>query len=259
MIVDARGLSVQAGRRYLLKAIDWQVEEGEHWLIFGMNGSGKTTLLSVLAGFKPPSAGSLRVLGQSYARETLFSLRRRVGFVSSSFFDHIYRNESALEIVLSGYFGTFGLGYGLKEVQVRRAKAFLGALGLGDQMRRPFVTLSKGERQNVLIARALAPGPELLLLDEPCSGLDLCAQAQFAETLEQLARAGAATMLYVTHHPEEIPPFAKKTLLLRHGQVFAQGETEAMLSAERLSKLLQQSVTVQRTDGTVHIQFDKEG
>lgn len=168
--------------------------------------------------------------------------------VSSSLFDQIYHNELALQIVLSGVFGTFNVGNGLKDADVRRAKRILRELRMGDKMYRPFGTMSKGERQNVLIARALMSQPRILVLDEPSSGLDLYAQAHFAQTVEDLAKSNAVTMLYVTHHPEEIPSFATKALLLRNGQVFAQGPLNEMMQFQRISALLNDKVTVTQND-----------
>ena len=107
-IITVENLCCKSGRRHLLKDINWTVNAGEHWLIFGMNGCGKTTLLSCIAGFKPITSGTITVLGKQYDKENIFSLRKKVGWVSSSFFDHYYRNELPLQIVLSGLFGTFG-------------------------------------------------------------------------------------------------------------------------------------------------------
>lgn len=254
MLIEANRLCCRSGKRNLLRDIDWQVQEGQHWLIFGMNGSGKTTLLSTIAGMKPITSGSLRLFGKAYTRETIFALRRQVGLVSSSLFDRIYKNESALQIVLSGLFGTFGLGPGIRSADVRQAKALLRAQHLGDKIYQPFATMSKGERQRVLIARALMTKPKILALDEPCSGLDLCAQADLSQTVQALAKGGKVTILYVTHHPDEIPSFATKTMLLRHGQVFAQGNTQDMLTQARLSAMLGQTVQVaQNTQGKFKI------
>lgn len=244
MLIESKRLCCKVGKRYLLNNINWQVEDGEHWMVFGMNGSGKTTLLSMIAGFRPVTSGTLQVLGYSYTQETIFALRRQVGMVSSSLFDHIYHNELALQIVLSGLFGSFDVGNGLKDADVCRAKSILRELRMGDKLYRPFSTLSKGERQNVLIARALISRPRILVLDEPSSGLDLYAQEYFFNTVQALADSGVVTILYVTHHPEEIPPFVTKTLLLRSGQVFAQGPIDEMIQSQRISALLNEAVTV---------------
>lgn len=253
-IIKAQGLGVQVGKRFLLRQIDWEVHAGEHWLVFGQNGSGKTTLLSMVAGFKNPTDGRLEVLGETYSNDNVFALRRQVGWISSSFFDRYYRYEPALEIVLSGLSGTFGIRRGLRDADVRRAKTLLAALRLEDKINRPYHMMSKGERQNVLIARALISEPSLLVLDEPSEGLDIYAREYLLQTMRAFAASGKVTILYVTHYPEEIQGFMNKALLLRHGQIFAQGETANVLTDEHLSQLMHAPVTVQRlSDGGVRM------
>lgn len=246
MLIQARDLCYRSGKRYLLNHLNWQVEKGEHWLIFGENGSGKTTLLSTVAGFTPPSEGMLTVLDQQYNSDTIFSLRKKVGMVSNSLFDRIYYNESALEIVLSGLFGTFNVSFNVCDSDVRFAKALLRELRMGDKMHQSFGSMSKGERQNVLIARALITRPEILLLDEPNSGLDIYARAHLQETVAQLAASGQVTILYVTHYPEEIPAFIDKALLMRGGQIYAQGVLQDVLQTRTVSSLLHEEIEVSR-------------
>lgn len=260
-IIRAQGLGLQVGSRFLLRQINWEVHAGEHWLVFGQNGSGKTTLLSMVAGFKNPTDGRLTVLGEAYSNDNVFALRRQVGWVSSSFFDRFYRYEPALEIVLSGLSGTFGIRSGLRDVDVRRAKTLLAALRLGDKINRPYHMMSKGERQNVLIARALISEPSLLVLDEPSEGLDIYAREYLLQTIRAFAETEKMTILYVTHYPEEIQGFMKKTLLMRHGQIFAQGDTADVLTSDNLSRLMNAPVDVRwLADGGVrmHVAADTE-
>ena len=256
LIVEARDLCCKLGKQYLLNHIDWKVYKGEHWAIFGTNGSGKTTLLSMIAGFKSPTFGTLTVLGQEYNEENIFELRRQVGWVSSSFFDRYLKNETVLQIVLSGLTGSFNITYEISDADVRKAKKLLCELRLSGKENRVFNTLSKGERQNVLVARALITGPRILVLDEPCTGLDVYAREHTLNTIKSIAESNSATVLYVTHYPEEILPFMNKTMLLKNGRVFAKGDTEKIMVAETLSALLDESVTVtSNTDGTrsIHI------
>lgn len=244
MLIEAKELCCRSGNKYLLDHLNWQVKLGEHWLIFGLNGSGKTTLLSMIAGFKPLTSGELTVLGKTYSKETIFDLRKKVGLVSNSLFDRIYYNESALQIVLSGIFGTFNIEFNIKDQDVRFAKALLRELRMGDKMYQAFGTMSKGERQNVLIARALITKPELLLLDEPTSGLDIYARDHLYQTVTALADSGKVTILYVTHYPEEIPTFIKNALLLRNGNIFAQGPIDKIMQSKMISELLHEDVRV---------------
>ena len=239
------GLSVKSGQQYLLKDITWRVPQGENWIVFGMNGCGKTTLLSVLAGFKQPTAGDVRVLGQSYSPDNILALRQRIGWVSGSFFEQKYTKESAQDIVLSGKFGTLGLGRPITDGDRKRARSLLKALHLDRKIDQPFHLMSKGERQNVLIARALMAEPEILLLDEPCTGLDILAREQLLSTLRSMAQEGRMTIVYVTHHTDEIlTDVFPKALLLKEGLAFAQGETAELFTSETLSVFFQTPVTV---------------
>lgn len=227
---------------------------GEHWLIFGLNGCGKTTLLSTVAGFKPITSGKLSVLGQEYDAENIFELRKKVGWVSSSFFDHYFSKESAMHIVLSGLFGSLNVEFGVRDRDVRFAKELLKELHMEDKLKRPFYTMSKGERQNILLARALISHPEILVLDEPGTGLDLDAREHMMETVRLLAEDGGVTVLYVTHYPEEIQSFMTKTMLLQNGRIFAQGATNELLKDDIISEFFQKPAKVLRQqDGRIKI------
>ena len=256
-IIKTNELCYKSGRRFLINHINWEVKEGEHWLVFGMNGSGKTTLLSMIAGYKSPTSGTLEVLGKQYDKENIFELRKEIGWVSSSFFDKYYANETALRIVLSGLFGTFNIDYDVTDADVRRAKALLRELRMEGKMNRPFNSMSKGERQNVLIARALITQPKVLVLDEPGTGLDIRAREHMMNTVKALAESKKVTIIYVTHSPEEVQPFMNKTMLLKNGRAFAKGDTESVLTSENLSILLDETVHVaQNTDGSVKMEVD---
>ena len=256
-IIKTNELCCKSGRRFLINHINWEVKEGEHWLVFGMNGSGKTTLLSMIAGYKSPTSGTLEVLGKKYDKENIFELRKEIGWVSSSFFDKYYANETALRIVLSGLFGTFNIDYDVTDADVRRAKALLRELRMEGKMNRPFNSMSKGERQNVLIARALMTEPKILVLDEPGTGLDIRAREHMMNTVRALAESRKVTIIYVTHYPEEVQPFMNKTMLLKNGRAFAKGDTDAILTEENLSILLDEKVEVKvSAEGLYQIQVD---
>ena len=254
VIIKANKLCLQSGKRYLLRDIDWEVKRGEHWLVFGMNGCGKTTLLGTVAGFKSQTGGTLEVFGQPYTNENILELRSKIGWVSGSFFDKCYSHESALNIVLSGLFGTLGIQFSITDTQIRQAKALLREMRMGEKINTPFDFMSKGEQQNVLIARALMAEPEILVLDEPGTGLDLYAREHMLQTVQELAEKRQVTVIYVTHYPEEIQPFLQKTLLMQDGKVFAQGNTEDIMTSENISALLQDTVTIQHEAGN-HIRM----
>ena len=247
-IIEASRLSVKVGHRYILSDIDWQVKTGEHWVVFGLNGSGKTTLLSIIAGFKEPTAGSLKVFGQAYNGDNILDFRRRIGWVSASFYDKLYTRESALDIVLSGKFGTLGLRGAIEDEDVILAKRLLGELLLGDKVNRSFATLSKGERQNVLIARALFARPKLLILDEPCTGLDLYNRAHLFAIIGELAEKSDITIISVTHYVDEVLDIFKKALFLKQGMAAACGDVADVFTSDVFSRLIEYPITLARDE-----------
>lgn len=241
-MIKIEALSYKSGYRYLLRDISWSVQPGEHWVVFGLNGSGKTTLLSLIAGYRKHTHGSLQVFGTPYSDANVLEHRKRIGWVSSSFFDNYMHHESALNIVLSGLSGTLGLSSAVTNEDVILAKKLLKQLHLDDKADYPFDVLSKGERQNVLIARALLARPEILILDEPSTGLDVLAKEYMVRTVEELGRNTPITILYVTHYAEEIQPLFQHTLLLKNGRVYAKGKTEELFTDEKLSGFLEHPV-----------------
>lgn len=245
-IIKTTDLACQSGRKYLINQINWQVEKGEHWIIFGLNGCGKTTLLSIVAGFKGQTKGELEVFGKSYTEDNIFSLRQKIGWVSSSFFDKYLSWESALSIVLSGVSGTLSMSRAITDNDVKRALALLRQLRLGNKIDQPFALMSKGERQCVLIARALVSQPEILILDEPSTGLDIYAREYILTAVDDLARHTDMTIIYVTHYIEEILPSFDKTMLMKDGQIYAQGVTSDMLSDDLFTSFLNYPVHISR-------------
>lgn len=253
-IIEINNLSCKSGYRYLLHDVNWKVKPGEHWAVFGMNGSGKTTLLSIIAGFKHYTEGNVKVFNEACTNENILEVRKRIGWVSSSFFDKYYSRESALNIVLSGKCGTLGVQEGITLDDVRFAKDLLCALNLEDKINRTFDMLSKGERQNVLIARALISNPDILILDEPCTGLDIYNRSYLFDTIDKLAKKKKLTIIYVTHYVEEIIPLFDNVLYLKNGRVFAQGTRQEMLEESMLENLLGYPVTIlPDEDGTFRL------
>lgn len=259
VVINLEKLSCKVGYKYLLKEIDWNVHNGEHWVVFGMNGSGKTTLLSIIAGFKHYTNGKIEVLGEYITNENILEIRKKIGWVSASFFDKYYSKESALHIVLSGRNGTLGLDHEITLDDVRLAKALLTELNLGDKVDRTFDMFSKGERQNILIARALINNPDILILDEPCTGLDVYNRSYLFHTINELSKRKNLTIIYVTHYVEEIIPLFRKTLLLKNGSIFAKGDTKNLINSKTISELLGYPVEMeQEKDGTFRLNVNTE-
>ncbi len=254
-VIDLEHISCKSGYRFLLRDITWQVKAGEHWVVFGMNGSGKTTLLSIIAGFKHYTSGSAKVFGEAFSNDNILTIRKKVGWVSGSFFDKYYNKEAVLDIVLSGKSGALGLSGNINLADVLLAKKLLADLKLSDKINRPFDLLSKGERQNVLIARALLTNPDILILDEPCSGLDVYNRSYLFSTIEELSRKKDLTIIYVTHYTEEIISLFSKALFLRSGHIFAKGPTAELLTDEKIEALLGYPAKVSQSGGTYYLQI----
>ena len=257
-IIETKDLCCKSGQRYLIHNINWKVEKGEHWIIFGMNGSGKTTLLSIIAGFNASTSGECLVFGEAHTDENLFEHRKKIGWVSSSFFDKYLSWESALDIVLSGVSGTLSRSFEIEDEDIKLAKRLLSDLRLKDKINQPFCLLSKGERQCVLIARALISKPEILILDEPGTGLDIYAREYVLKTVEDLAEHTDMTIIYVTHYAEEILPSFDKTMLLREGRIYRQGKTKEMFDSEIMSDFLRYEAFVNQNDDKFEINLELE-
>lgn len=220
----------------ILDGVDWRMRRGEHWAVIGANGSGKTTLLQIVGGVLFPTSGSATVLGRRFGRCDLFALRRRIGWMSSALLQRMPPGETVREIVISGLRATFGLVYEYTGADAAKAEANLARVGLGDRAESHFGVLSQGEQQKVLFARCLMSDPELLILDEACSGLDLAARESFLRVVEGVICGGSAGVVMVTHHIEEIPPGITSALVLKSGGVLASGPAPSTLTSGILSE-----------------------
>ncbi len=231
------GVSVVRGGKYLVRDIDWEVEEGQRWVVLGPNGAGKTTLIQIAAGRMHPSSGVAGVLGEVLGAVDVFELRPRVGLASASLAERIPGRERVRDLVVTASYGVVGRWReSYDRLDQARAVELLGALGAAHLADRTYGTLSEGERKRVQIARALMSDPELLLLDEPGAGLDLAGREDVVARLAALAADLAApALVLITHHVEEIPPNFTDVLLLRDGGVVAQGPIEITLTAANLS------------------------
>ena len=220
----------------ILRGIDWTVNPGERWALLGPNGSGKTSLLSALTAYLTPTSGRIEVLGKVYGESDWRELRKEVGLVSSSVQQMLREDETALRAVASGREAMINYWGSLNSAEEKKALKILRdveALKLKD---RPWGYLSQGERQRVMIGRALMADFKLLFLDEPCAGLDLVARERFLNFLGRLAkRKGSPALVLVTHHVEEILPFITHVLLLKEGRVVASGKKKAVLNSKTLS------------------------
>ncbi len=244
--------------REILGRIDWTIRRGEHWAIVGPNGAGKTTLLRVLAGYLWPSRGRVAVLGRRFGAYDLRELRREIGVVSTVIVDRLPAWETAQTVVETGFEGSTAVPNAeLNGTHRARAREALAATGAETVAGREFATLSQGERQRVLISRALVGRPALLLLDEPCAGLDPVARERFLADLGRLAARGdAPSLVLVTHHVEEIPPFVTHLLAINAGRVVAGGAIGETLTSEVMGETFGLPCRVERGGGRWRLDLD---
>jgi iron complex transport system ATP-binding protein len=250
LILNVTALGITRDGTRILDAVSWSVRKGEHWVILGANGSGKTSLLSALTGYLTPTTGEVEVLGQRYGSSDWRELRRAIGIVSSSVRQMMHDDEPALDSVISGKFAM--IDFWGKSTAADRAQAMriLRQVECARLAARPWRVLSQGERQRILIGRALMARPRLLILDEPCAGLDPVSREHFLQFIQRLGRRrNSPALILVTHHVEEIMPVFSHVLLLKAGRVLALGPRESVLASGPLGETFAAKVTLRRQAG----------
>jgi iron complex transport system ATP-binding protein len=249
-LLDRTVIATQDGRR-LLGPVSLAIRAGEHWAVLGSNGAGKTTLLRLLGAERHPSSGTAIVLGSRLGASDLRQLRSRIGVVSHAVADRLPPNATALGIVLTGGMGVLAPWWASSDEAGKvRGRQILAALGCADLADRAFGTCSQGERQRILLARSLFVEHPLLLLDEPCAGVDLPGREALVLALTALARSpDSPTTVHVSHNLEELPATTSHALLLRDGAVVAMGPIEDVLTEPALRRCFGLSITLSREDG----------
>ncbi len=249
-LLAIRDLSVARGNVVILRGVDWTIAPGEHWVMLGPNGCGKTSLLKTLLGYLSPTAGTIELLGRRYGASDWREIRLLLGIVTSAIQASIPPAEVALDTVISGKYAQLDLWAPATRHDSTAAQRLLRLLGIANLAERPWLHLSQGERQRVLIARALMPRPRILILDEPCAGLDPVARADFLAFLDRVARQprGPALVL-VTHHVEEILPSFTHAITLKAGRVAHSGEVREVVTRRILSDVFDADIRVRRTAG----------
>jgi molybdate transport system ATP-binding protein len=200
----------------ILNKLTWSVKAGESWALLGPNGSGKTTLLSLIQGDNPQAyVNNIKVFGTPRGGESVWHLKTRIGSVSPELQLHFDEAVPVLHAVLSGFSDTIGLFDIPKRQQVLKARRWLSRFALSQHSNSPLFSLSAGLQRMVLLARALVKDPPLLILDEPCQGLDAAHRNLIVEHVDALVRSGSVSVIYVTHRQEEIPRSIRRVLQLR--------------------------------------------
>lgn len=256
-IFEVENLRVER-EEVILHEVNWRVEQGQHWVILGANGSGKTSLLSALTGYLMPSGGEIRIGAARFGATDWREVRRSVGLVSSSLGHKIEPDQTARDVILSGRAAQINFWGRVPAAEEKQAALILRQIRASHLAGRPWRYLSQGERQRVLIGRALMARLQILFLDEPAAGLDPVAREDFLAFLTVLAKSPhAPTLVLVTHHVEEIIPLFTHVLLLRGGKTLAAGPKADVLTSARLTTTFGAPVAVRRVGARYRLEVGR--
>ena len=236
-ILSYKNVSFRRDGRDILKNINWEIKKGENWALLGLNGSGKSTLLSMIPAYTFATSGEVSVFEKKFGTCVWADVKEKVGFVSSSLntFSDSLNNQTLNNIVLSGKYNSIGIYQEITQKDREKANNIIKDFKLSHLKLNKYITLSQGEQRKTLLARAFMNEPSLLILDEPCSGLDIRAREMFLKTLEE--NKSDIPFIYVTHQIEEIISSITHVAILDNGEIVSQGNKFEVLMEENLSKL----------------------
>jgi len=244
------------GGKKIINDVSWSIGERETWVLFGKNGSGKTKLLEIISGYISPSYGSVR---RKFSEEVsdLRDFRKRIGYVGSSVRDMFFPGERIIDIVTSGYYGSIGLYDNPEKFMREKSRALLESALLSHRENDPFSNLSEGEKQRVMIARSMVNEPSVLILDEPCEGLDLAAREDVLSLIDGIAAVGRTSVIYVTHHVEEITEAFRNIFIINEGKCRFKGSVEAGLNESLLSDIYKRNIRIMKLSGRYHAMVER--
>ncbi len=236
-MIELKNISYIRNEKNILSKINLTIQKGENWVVLGKNGSGKTTLLNIIYGMTWPTSGLVKIFGKEYGNFPLKEIQRKIGILES---DHqaerLQRNLTVEDIVSTGFFSTIGVYFEMNEHQKRKVRKFLKNFGWLKRKDENYSLLSSGEKKKVLLLRSIISKPEILILDEPCSSLDISAREEFYKILREVKQKSEFTSILITHRPDEIPEFYSHAALIREGKIISAGKIKNQFTDENLSK-----------------------
>ncbi len=224
-VIQMKNVEVSYGDKKILQQVNWEVKEGERWLLSGPNGAGKSTLLSLITADNPQAyANEIYLFDRKRGSgESIWDIKKRIGYLSPELILFFESNNSVFEAVASGLFDTIGLFRQVTDEQTQRVYDWLELLGIKPLARKRLNELSAGEQRRALLARALIKNPPLLILDEPCQGLDDETEDGLLDLINAVCEAGNKTLIYVTHYANKRPESINKIMRLEKGYVIQNG------------------------------------
>lgn len=243
-IISMEHVSLRREDNQILDDVHLHIEQGEHWVILGRNGSGKTTLLEMMNGYMFPSQGRIEVLGNLYGQCDVREVRKEIGYISQTLIEKLTLRDPVWEVVATGAFAFLRFYQTIPDEVKTRALNLLDDMGFAKLANHPLGTLSQGERKKVMLARSLMANPKLLIMDEPCAGLDLYEREKMLAEIDRL-RQRNITVVYVTHHVEEIMPLFTHVALIREGRIAAAGNKHDVLTQDTIKHTYDIPVDIQ--------------
>ena len=243
-IISMEQVSLRREDNQILDDVHLHIEQGEHWVILGRNGSGKTTLLEMMNGYMFPSQGRIEVLGNLYGQCDVREVRKEIGYISQTLMEKLTLRDPVWEVVATGAFAFLRFYQTIPDEVKAKAMKLLNDMGFAKLANHPLGTLSQGERKKVMLARSLMADPKLLIMDEPCAGLDLYEREKMLAEIDRL-RQRNVTVVYVTHHVEEIMPLFTHVALIREGRIAAAGNKHEVLTQDTIKHTYDIPVDIQ--------------
>jgi iron complex transport system ATP-binding protein len=229
--------------RTILDNVSLHMNRGEHWVLLGRNGSGKTTILEMMTGYQFPSSGRVEVLGNVYGECDVREVRKQIGYIGPSMLDKLSLADPVWEVVATGEYAFLRFYQQIPEEVRMKAIGLLEKLDISHLMDQKLVTLSQGERKKVLLARSLMANPEVLIMDEPCVGLDLFERERLLESIRAISED--VLIVYVTHHIEEIIPLFTHVAIIEEGRVIVAGPKQEVLTPEHVYRAFRVPITIE--------------
>ncbi|WP_426250898.1 ABC transporter ATP-binding protein [Paenibacillus pabuli] len=257
-IISMEHVSLRREDNQILDDVHLNIREGEHWAILGRNGSGKTTLLEMMNGYMFPSQGRIEVLGNLYGQCDVREVRKDIGYISQTLIEKLTLRDPVWEVVATGAYAFLRFYQTIPDDVKDKAMNLLDEMGFAKLANHPLGTLSQGERKKVMLARSLMANPKLLILDEPCAGLDLYERENMLAEIDRL-RKRSITVVYVTHHVEEIVPLFTHVALIRDGRIAAAGPKHEVLTQETIKHTYDVPVDIQWDNGRPWIRVRSGG
>ncbi len=244
-------VSVKRDGKNIIEVKNLEIFPGQNLVVIGLNGAGKSTILNVLSTDIYPTKGQVNILGETIGKVDINDLKNRLVFSSPKLIPRVPSHETVMNIVLSAAYSIYGI---YKEIyedsDKKRAIECLEIMGMRNMVERAFETLSDGEKQRTLIARALMNDPEILLLDEPASSLDIVAREELLARLDDLmSQSSSPAIVMVTHHLEEIPKLISHCAIVKNGQIISFGPIDEVLTDQNLSTGYDMSLKIVNNQG----------